>query len=150
MSKNMAVVRLARGEVAFFDPLTRAHLNIANPQAIIAAGMNTENIKTSVRSGRLILVSGSLEPETIKKDEPVKAQESRPTIQVKTEPVKTKEEGKPVAKQKEPVKEETVKAKEEAAVEEIKKETKVETEETAEEKAVFKKQDAKTYQGKKK
>lgn len=63
MKNIIAYVRLAPGQVGFYDELTRIHLTISNPQAAILAGMNTTNIKRSVRSGRLILVSGSLEPE---------------------------------------------------------------------------------------
>ena len=109
MSKPMAIVRLARGEVGFFDPLTRIHLNISSPQAVITPGMNVKNIKRSVRSGRLLLISGSLEPEVIKKDAPaptkkveaVKKEEVTPAETKKEEPEKPAEE-----KKEEPVKEE--------------------------------------------
>src|SRR5690606_7590404 len=59
----LGTIRLAPGEVGYFDELTRIHLTIARPTAHIYAGMNTTNIKKSVRSGGLLLVSGTLEPK---------------------------------------------------------------------------------------
>jgi predicted ribosome quality control (RQC) complex YloA/Tae2 family protein len=62
--KVLGLIRLAPGEVGFYDDLTRIHLTIANPERHVLAGMNTTNIKRAVRSGRLLLVSGSLDLET--------------------------------------------------------------------------------------
>lgn len=110
MNKPMAIIRLSRGEVGFYDPLTRIHLNISNPQAVITPGMNVKNIKRSIRSGRLTLVSGSLELETVTKDVPVQKQ-SEP----KKAPAKKKQPAKEVLKEEQ-------KAKEVPEVKEVKKE----------------------------
>ena len=85
MRDLIAVVKLARGEVGYFDDITRTHLTLSNPYAKIYKGMNTKNIKMSVHSGRLELVSGSFEPET----DSVKAK-VEPKVEPKAEP-KTKE-----------------------------------------------------------
>lgn len=61
--KVLGKIRLAPGEVGFYDELTRIHLTIANPERHVLAGMNTTNIKRAVRSGRLLLASGSLDLE---------------------------------------------------------------------------------------
>ena len=56
------VVRLAPGEVAFYDPFTQIHLTIGNPSVTIGKGKNLTNIRRSVKSRRLLLVAGSLDP----------------------------------------------------------------------------------------
>lgn len=68
MREVIGIVRLAPGEVGYFDDLTRIHLTIANPQHPIYAGMNTTNIKRSVRVGRLVLVSGTLSVDSKAED----------------------------------------------------------------------------------
>ena len=124
MSKPMAIVRLARGEVGFFDPLTRIHLNISSPQAVITPGMNVKNIKRSVRSGRLLLISGSLEPEVIKKDAPAptKKVEAVKKEEPKKETPKKKEEVTPAETKKEEPEKPAEEKKEEPVKEEPKKE----------------------------
>lgn len=101
MANVIAEIRLAPGEVGYYDDYSRIYLNSARPTAKIYAGTNTTQIRKSIRSGRLRLISGSLNAA------PVKA-EPRP---VKPE-----------------IKEETAPAVEEPAVkEEVKVETPVET-----------------------
>ena len=64
MSKEIiATVRLQPGEVGYYDELSRIHLTVGNPQANIYAGMNCSQLRRSVQSGRLRLVSGSFGPE---------------------------------------------------------------------------------------
>lgn len=90
-----AIVRLAPGQVGFYDELTGIHLTIRRPQAAIQEGMNVSGIKTSVASGRLILISGSLtdkvctpieEPckkqEVLKKEEVVEVTKTEPQEEV--------------------------------------------------------------------
>ena len=60
MNDIIATIKLALGEVGFYDPLSGIHLSIGNPIAYIRAGVNTSQLQASVRSGRLILVEGSL------------------------------------------------------------------------------------------
>lgn len=60
MSKKViAVVRLQPGEAGYYDELSRIHLTIGHPEAHIYAGTNCEQLRRSVQSGRLRLVSGS-------------------------------------------------------------------------------------------
>lgn len=61
--KVIAIVRLNPGQGAYYDELTRIHLTVRSPQANVYAGMNTEGLKRSVKSGRLRLVQGSFGPD---------------------------------------------------------------------------------------
>ena len=61
--KPMAVIKLARGQVGYYDELSRIHLTIGNPTATVYTGTNVAQIRRSISSGRLILVSGSLGKE---------------------------------------------------------------------------------------
>ncbi len=64
MSKNtIAVIQLAPGEVGYYDELSRIHLTIGHPTEAVEAGTNCTQLRHSVRSGRLRLVSGSLGAE---------------------------------------------------------------------------------------
>lgn len=60
MNDIIATIKLALGEVGFYDPLSGIHLSIGNPVAYVRAGVNTSQLQSSVRSGRLILAEGSL------------------------------------------------------------------------------------------
>jgi len=60
MRDVVATIRLAPGEVGFYDEYTRIHLTYAKPEAFVFAGMNVTQIRNSVRSGRLLLKSGTL------------------------------------------------------------------------------------------
>lgn len=62
MDKVIAVVKLAPGEVGFYDELTRTHLTIANPFAKIYEWMNTSAIQRALRFKRLVLIAGTLNP----------------------------------------------------------------------------------------
>ena len=96
----IAQVKLASGEVGYYDDYSRLYLTISNPIGVIYSGMNLTQIKHSVKSGRLKLISGSLYGEATK---PVKVE-----TPVKTEPVKPVEEPKkeePVVEKVKPVEE---------------------------------------------
>lgn len=98
----IAQVKLASGEVGYYDDYSRLYLTISNPIGVIYSGMNLTQIKHSVKSGRLKLISGSLYGEATK---PVKVE-----TPVKTEPVKPVEEPKkeePVVEEIKPVEEVT-------------------------------------------
>jgi len=62
--KILGRVKLSPGQAGFYDNLTNIYLTIPSPEGIIVEGMNLTNIKRSLRSKRLMLVSGSLEPNT--------------------------------------------------------------------------------------
>ena len=96
----IAQVKLASGEVGYYDDYSRLYLTISNPIGVIYSGMNLTQIKHSVKSGRLKLISGSLYGDATK---PVKVE-----TPVKTEPVKPVEEHKkeePVVEEVKPVEE---------------------------------------------
>lgn len=101
MANVIAEIRLAPGEVGYYDDYSRIYLNSARPTAKIYAGTNTTQIRKSIRSGRLRLISGSLnavpvktEPKPVKPE--VKAEEVAPVME------------EPVPEVKEEVKVETV------------------------------------------
>ena len=97
MSKIIAVVRLAPGQVAFYDELTGTHLTIGNPIAEIADHMNVARIKRAVMNKTLTLVQGSFNIENpvpdqaveveVKPKEVVKAQEIKKAVEKVVEPV---------------------------------------------------------------
>ena len=91
MATVIAEIRLAPGEVGYYDDYSRIYLNAGRPTAKIYAGMNTTQIRRSIRSGRLLLISGSLNApaEQPKAETPVKKQEkpAAPAKQVKEEPM---------------------------------------------------------------
>ena len=112
MRKIIAKIGLTRGQVGFYDPLTNIHLTITKPFADIYQGMNTSRIRASIKSGRLKLVSGCLDPIELKEDNTT---QPKATTDKKVE---TKQE----------VKEEVVVAKEEIKQEKVIEETPVATE----------------------
>lgn len=58
--EQIAVIRLSPGQVGYYDELSRIHLTIGNPERAIYAGTNCAQLRKSVKSGRLRLISGSL------------------------------------------------------------------------------------------
>lgn len=59
-----ATIRLGRGNVGFYDELTRIHLTIASPFADVYEGMNTTNLERGVRYNTIEVVEGSLSVES--------------------------------------------------------------------------------------
>ena len=123
MRKIIAKIGLTRGQVGFYDPLTNIHLTITKPFADIYQGMNTSRIRASIKSGRLKLVSGCLDPIELKEDNTT---QPKATTDKKVE---TKQKAKEEVKQEKVIEETpvTTEVKEEV-VEEIKQEVKEETE----------------------
>ena len=133
MRKIIAKIGLTRGQVGFYDPLTNIHLTITKPFADIYQGMNTSRIRASIKSGRLKLVSGCLDPIELKEDNTTQPKATTDKkVETKQEVKEAKEE---VVVAKEEIKQEKVieetpvitEVKEEV-VEEIKQEVKEETE----------------------
>lgn len=60
MSKRIATIKLAPGNVGFFDELTRIHLTLSSPMAEVFEGMNTTNLKKGVRYKTIEVIDGSL------------------------------------------------------------------------------------------
>ena len=112
MSKKtvIAEVRLAPGEVGYYDDYSHIYLNINRPSALIYSGTNCTQLKRSVKSGRLRLISGGFDVIPEEKKEVIKANISKAE--------KTEETVKEVIPEiiPEPVKEEPV------VVEEVKNE----------------------------
>ena len=96
MTNVIAEIRLASGEVGYYDDYSGIYLNSNHPTAKIYAGMNTTQIRRSIRSGRLRLISGSLSaPAPTKEEKPavkevkakVEVAKEEPLPKVKPEPV---------------------------------------------------------------
>lgn len=96
MTNVIAEIRLASGEVGYYDDYSGIYLNSNHPTAKIYAGMNTTQIRRSIRSGRLRLISGSLStPAPTKEEKPVvkeaktkvEVAKEEPLPEVKPEPV---------------------------------------------------------------
>lgn len=64
-------VRLARGEVAFYDDLSRIHLTLSRPTANVLSTMNTASLRRGVQYKRLELIAGTLLPMSVREEEKV-------------------------------------------------------------------------------
>lgn len=131
----IAEIRLAPGEVGYYDDYSRIYLSTAKPSAYIYSGMNTTQIRRSIRSGRLRLVSGSLfGPATDKKEAKAAAPEPKKTTpkqeEKAPEPEEIKVEEAPV-EEVEPITSGYVEMVSEETVEEPETETTVATSEEA-------------------
>lgn len=119
MATVIAEIRLAPGEVGYYDDYSRIYLNSARPTAKIYAGMNTTQIRRSIRSGRLRLISGSLNPEIKQEEKPVKpapkAEKHVIKDEVKTENIPEEVPAEPIDEKTEP----EIQLAEEPVVEEI-------------------------------
>jgi len=88
----IAEIRLAPGEIGYYDDYSRIYLSTSKPSAYIYAGTNTTQIRKSIRSGRLRLVSGSLfGPKPAQEAPKAPAKETKKEL-----PEKEPEEVKPV------------------------------------------------------
>lgn len=67
----IAIVRLGRGEVAFFDEVSKVYLTLSRPVAQVYDTMNTANLRKAIYYKRLELVNGTLNPVDTKTEEPV-------------------------------------------------------------------------------
>lgn len=57
------IIKLAPGNVGWYDQVTGIHLTLARPMANVKPGMNTTNIKRAIKEGRILLLEGRLEQE---------------------------------------------------------------------------------------
>lgn len=129
----IATIKLAPGEAGYYDEYSRIYLSSTRPDAVIYSGTNCTQIKRSIKSGRLRLVSGGFDkPVTepvVEQQTPVITEEVK-EVPVQEEEVKTEEEVAPTivteeqapeeVKEEVPVREEEVKAEETPIVEEVK------------------------------
>lgn len=86
----IATIKLAPGEAGYYDEYSRIYLSSSRPDAVIYSGTNCTQIKRSIKSGRLRLVSGGfdkpvVQEEILKEEAPV-AQEvvEEPKAEAKT------------------------------------------------------------------
>ena len=129
----IATIKLAPGEAGYYDEYSRIYLSSTRPDAVIYSGTNCTQIKRSIKSGRLRLVSGGFDkPVTepvVEQQTPVITEEVK-EVPVQEEEVKTEEEVAPTivteeqapeeVKEEVPVQEEEIKAEETPIVEEVK------------------------------
>lgn len=90
----IATIKLAPGEAGYYDEYSRIYLSSTRPDAVIYSGTNCTQIKRSIKSGRLRLVSGGFDkPVTepvIEEQTPIVTEEVK-EVPVQEE-VKTEEE----------------------------------------------------------
>lgn len=104
MTQPIAKIRLAQGNVGFYDSLTNIRLTKAEPEGMIYSGKNTANIKKAIKEGKVVLKEGSLsslQNEPILKREIVidKPKQEKVVKEVKkeTKPVEKIEKAEPVS-----------------------------------------------------
>lgn len=90
MKKVIATIRLGYNQVGFYDKLTGIYLTQVKPTADIFAGMNTTQIRKSIASKRLILVSGSLDNSSLPILKTVKENKPKEEATIAVEPVQQK------------------------------------------------------------
>lgn len=93
MAQVIGIVKLAPGEVGFYDEISKIHLTMSRPKANVYDYMNTAKLVRAVRGKVLMLVAGSLNAtRSINEEQPVvKEVKARMAAQVATE-AKVKEE----------------------------------------------------------
>ena len=117
----IAKIRLASGEVGYYDDYSRIYLSVANPEAYIYPGTNLFQIKRSIKSGRLRLIEGSLSEPVVEQPAVTSGicSPKAPEVVMEVKDEVASEEVTPVA-------EEDVQAEVEAAEVEVPEEVKVE------------------------
>ena len=152
----MAVIQLMPGQVGYYDDLSRIHLTMGSPKATVYKGTNVSQIRRSVQSGRLKIISGSLGTEKaplqtkegellVKKDGKymlahnieTKEEELKKPVEVKEAQI-PKESIPEVKNEAETVSEEETKAEEKVEIENEKEEIKPEKKRTSRKKTTSK------------
>lgn len=116
----IATIKLAPGEAGYYDEYSRIYLSSTRPDAVIYSGTNCTQIKRSIKSGRLRLVSGGFDKPVT---EPI-IEEQTPIVTEKVKEVPVQEEVK--------TEEEVTSAAAEEQAPEIKKEIEVPVQEEVE------------------
>lgn len=93
------IIKLAPGNIGWFDPLTSIHLTLSKTEAIVKTGMNTTNIKNALSEGKIIIKQGTIETSKQIDIEPfsnIKTEEKRiiTTSAAKKEKVNSKNKAK--------------------------------------------------------
>ena len=119
MSKVKAIVKLADGNVGFYDNLTQIHLTILSPLGKVYEGMNTTNLQRGVKFKTIEVLEGSLTSTPV---------EEKPVVSTPMEELtpaeKVEEEKVPEVVEPEPEKEEIATEEKAEESEEEVKETK--------------------------
>lgn len=68
MSKVKAIIKLADGNVGFYDNLTQIHLTILSPLGRVYEGMNTTNLQRGVACNTIEVLEGSLTSDIVEKE----------------------------------------------------------------------------------
>lgn len=89
MPNLIAIIKLAPGEVGYYDELTRIHLTLSRPTANVLDYMNTSRLRRSIMTKTLVLVAGSLNTTARDLNTPAKIEE----VKIET-PVVVEEENK--------------------------------------------------------
>lgn len=113
MKEIIATIRLAGGQVGFYDQLTGIYLTQTQPVAHLYAGMNLNQIRKSLKSKRIYLVSGSIDNSSL----PImKKIEKKTEIEIKSKEKKADKPAEPILA---PIQEPVVEVEETAAEEKI-------------------------------
>lgn len=59
-AKVIATIKLAPGQVGFYDPLSRIHLTLGNPVATVYSGTNCAALRRNVKAGIIRILEGTL------------------------------------------------------------------------------------------
>lgn len=88
MSQVIGIIKLAPGEVGFYDEISKIHLTMSRPKAEVYDYMNTAKLVRAVRGKVLMLVAGSLNAARSIEEEPVVKKEkvAAPVVEIKEEP----------------------------------------------------------------
>ena len=57
---SIAKIRLNPGNVGFYDEVSRIHLTLGRPEALVPSGTNCANLRRGVKAGTISVVEGSL------------------------------------------------------------------------------------------
>ena len=68
MANLIARVKLAPGEIGYYDQLSNVHLTLSNPIGEVYDDCNYSRIKKAIANNQLILIEGTLAPTISKVD----------------------------------------------------------------------------------
>lgn len=94
MNTPVAKIKLAPGNIGFYDSYTGINLTLNSPEALVYNNYETRGIRNAIKAGKIRLLGGSLPSSNlnIKKKEPIlKGVKTRKEKQVKKEEIKREE-----------------------------------------------------------
>ena len=78
MNKVKAIIKLADGNVGFYDNLTQIHLTILSPLGKVYEGMNTTNLQRGVVCNTIEVLEGSLTSDIVEEEKVPEVVEPEP------------------------------------------------------------------------